>query len=143
MVSLLRFFPQNERLEALKKAAPSERARLWREFWLETDPNKLTPENEALNAYFARLAIANTRFREEGIEGWRTDRGEVFIGLGEPDEVFDASPTSQGRIVRWTYDEYRLTVFFRDESGFGRYRLTPSSRAEFERVLGRVRRMST
>jgi hypothetical protein len=34
----------------------------------------------------------------------------------------------------------RLTLFFQDETGFGRLRLTPSSRAEYERVLVRLRR---
>ncbi|MEP6571232.1 MAG: GWxTD domain-containing protein [Gemmatimonadota bacterium] len=143
MVSMLRYFPQSDRLDALRKATPADRSRLWREFWLDTDPDKLTPENEALNRYFARLGVANTRFREDGFEGWRTDRGEVFIGLGEPDEIFDASQTSQGRVIRWTYDNYRVTLYFVDESGFGRYRMTPTSRSDYERVLGRVRRMSS
>jgi len=31
-------------------------------------------------------------------------------------------------------------LYFQDQTGFGRYRLTPSSRAEFQRVLARVRR---
>jgi GWxTD domain-containing protein len=142
MLSLLRFFGEDERLDQLRKAAPEDRPRLWREFYRDTDPNKLTPENEALNEYFGRIAIANVRFRDEGIAGWRTDRGEVFIGLGEPDESFDASATSQGRVIRWSYSQLRLTLYFQDESGFGRFRLTPASRADFDRVLARVRRQA-
>ncbi len=142
MLSLLRYFGQDNRLSALRKAPPSERPALWREFLAATDPDKSTPENEALNQYFSRLAQANLRFRDEGVEGWRTDRGEVFITLGEPDETFDASPTSQGRVIRWTYTNERLTVFFQDETGFGRFRLTPSSRAEYERTLARLRRQA-
>src|SRR2546422_1605729 len=46
-------------------------------------------ENEALEAYFRRIQIANQRFRESGDPGWLTDRGEVFITLGDPDDVFD------------------------------------------------------
>jgi len=140
MISLLRFFGENPALDALRKATPEERPGRWREFWKATDPIATTPQNEALDQYFARLAVANQRFRGEGIAGWRTDRGEVLIGLGEPDEIFDASPTSQGRIIRWTYDQYRIILYFQDETGFGRFRLTPASRAEFERALGRARR---
>ena len=140
MLNLLRFFPQSPELEAFRKADPEERPLLWRQFWKATDPVAVTPQNEALDQYFTRVALANVRFRDEGVAGWRTDRGEVFIGLGEPDEIFDASPTSLGRVVRWTYDTYRISLFFQDETGFGRYRLTPSSRAEFERALGRARR---
>lgn len=114
-----------------------DRIELWRDFYRRTDPNRQTPENEAIDAYFARVAIANLRFRDEGIPGWRTDRGEVFITFGNPDEAFDASPMNQGRYVRWAYNDLRLIVFFQDVTGFGRFRLTPQSRAEFERIRRR------
>ncbi len=140
MINLLRFFGEDAALGRLKDADELDRPRLWQEFWRETDPNPVTPENEALDAYFQRVAIANSRYRGEGIPGWRTERGEVFITLGDPDEVFDASPTSQGRLIRWSYTQLRLAILFEDQSGFGRFRLTPASRAEYERVLNRVRR---
>lgn len=139
MLSLLRYFPEGLYLDSLRKAKPEDRPALWRRFWLASDPNRTTPENEALDEYFSRLGMANQRFRDEGVPGWRTDRGEVFIGLGEADEVFDASPASQGRIIRWAYTQYRLVLYFQDETGFGRFRLTPGSRAEYERILSRVR----
>lgn len=140
MLSLLRYFPDSPALDSLRKAPPAERGRLWKEFWRETDPNPATPTNEALDEYFARVAEANIRFRGEGIPGWRTDRGETLIRLGEPDEVFDASPASQGRLIRWGYTQQQLTLYFVDETGFGRYRLTPASRAELERVAARLSR---
>ncbi|MCA9723442.1 MAG: GWxTD domain-containing protein, partial [Gemmatimonadetes bacterium] len=105
-----------------------------------TDPNRQTPENEPLDAYFALLRAANELFRDEGIPGWRTDRGEVYVTFGPPDEQFDSSPTQQGRFVRWGYFDLRLSLVFQDITGFGRYRLTPDSRAEFERVKSRVQR---
>jgi GWxTD domain-containing protein len=140
MLDILRYFGQEAKVNAMRKAPASERSRLWREFYAETDPNKITPENEALNQYFGRIAAANTRFTDEGVPGWRTDRGEVFITLGSPDESIETTPGTAGRVVRWTYLTYRLSLFFQDETGFGRLRLTPGSRAEFERTLNRVRR---
>lgn len=140
MLSLLRYFPTSPALDSLRKAPVSERARLWKAFYKATDPNPATPVHEALDIYFARLALANVRFRGEGIPGWRTDRGEVLIRLGEPDEVYDASPQSQGRLIRWGYTPYQLVLYFVDETGFGRFRLTPSSRAELERVAARLSR---
>ena len=124
----------------MRKAPESERARLWREFYAKTDPNSVTPENEALNQYFSRVNLANQRFTDEGVPGWRTDRGEVFISLGAEDESAESTPGTGNRIVRWNYIDLRLTLYFQDETGFGRLRLTPSSRAEFERVLVRLRR---
>jgi GWxTD domain-containing protein len=140
MVTLLRYFGYQDKLDSLRKAPPSDRSRLWRAFYVATDPIATTPENEALDLYFQRLAIANGRFRDEGTPGWRTDRGEVYIMLGEPDEVYDSSPLSQGRIIRWVYVQDRLQLTFVDETGFGRFRLTTSARAEFDRVVDRHRR---
>jgi GWxTD domain-containing protein len=142
VLNLLRFFGYDERIRAMRDAPAAERPDLWREFWAETDPNPATPEHEALNEYFGRVQRANVQFREGNQAGWLTDRGEVFINLGEPDEVFDQSSDLQGqrRAIRWTYTAERLTLEFVDDSGFGRFRLTPSSRAEYQRVLNRVRR---
>jgi GWxTD domain-containing protein len=140
MLDLLRYFGQDARVNAMRKAPASERSRLWRQFYADTDPNKITPENEALNQYFGRISAANARFNDEGVPGWRTDRGEVFIALGPPDESIETTPGTAGRVVRWSYLNYRLSLFFQDETGFGRLRLTPGSRAEFERILNRVRR---
>jgi GWxTD domain-containing protein len=142
MLDLLRYFGEDARVNAMRKAPPAERSRLWRQFYADTDPNKITPENEALNQYFSRIASANARFTDEGVPGWRTDRGEVFIALGLPDESIETTPGTAGRVVRWTYLNYRLSLFFQDETGFGRLRLTPGSRAEFERTVNRVRRQS-
>ena len=142
MLDLLRYFGENDRVNAMRKAPASERTRLWKEFYTATDPNKGTPENEALNQYFGRISAANSRFTDEGTTGWRTDRGEVFIALGPPDESIETSPGTAGRVVRWTYLSHRLSLFFQDETGFGRLRLTPGSRAEFERTVNRLRRQS-
>jgi GWxTD domain-containing protein len=127
----------------LRDAAPADRWTIWRDFWKDSDPVPMTPEHEALNEYFNRVQTANTRYREEGDAGWLTDRGEVFITLGEPDDVLDMShELNRGgnRIIRWQYSTLRLTLFFQDQTGFGRFRLTPVSRAEYQRVLMRVRR---
>lgn len=142
IISLLRYFDRPALVAQLRDAPAAQRPALWREFWRETDPVPLTPENEALDEYFRRVQLANLRFQEEGDPGWLTDRGEVFITLGEPDEVLDLANdvTRGGRSIRWTYTELHLTVYFQDQTGFGRYRLTPMSRAEYQRVLARVRR---
>lgn len=137
MLQLLRYFGHDEQLNALRHAAPADRPALWQRFFKDSDPNPATPENEALDAYFSRLAVADQRYSDEGEPGWRTDRGEVFISLGEPDETIDASAPNQGRIIRWTYQADRLVLFFVDETGFGRFRLTAQSRADFERVRSR------
>lgn len=143
MLSLLRYFDRQDWVDSLRRAEPEKRPDVWREFWKATDPVPITPDNEALDDYFRRVQQANVRFQDEGGPGWLTDRGEVFITLGEPDEVLDLSSgmdRSGVRAIRWTYTQLRLVLYFQDQTGFGRFRLTPTSRAEYQRVLGRVRR---
>jgi len=143
MLSLLRYFDRQDWVDSLRRSAPERRPDVWREFWKATDPVPITPENESLDDYFRRVQQANLRFQDEGQPGWLTERGEVFISLGEPDEMLDlSSGLDRGgqRVVRWTYTSQRLVLYFQDQSGFSRFRLTPASRAEFQRVLARVRR---
>ncbi|MDP3911604.1 MAG: GWxTD domain-containing protein [Gemmatimonadales bacterium] len=143
MINLLRYFERQDWVDSLRRSPADNRAELWRQFWRATDPVTITPENEALDDYFRRVQQANLRFQSEGEAGWLTDRGEVFITLGEPDEVLDMSSgmdRSGVRAIRWSYTDHRLALYFQDPTGFGQFRLTPSSRAEYQRVLARVRR---
>lgn len=141
LLSLLRFFPYRpDLLNALRGAKPADRAELWRRFWSETDPRPETAENEALDRYFTRIAIANERFRDEGGEGWRTDRGEVFITLGEPDQFYETPPSSDRRFIRWVYNQYQAIIDFEGTLGFSRLRMTPASRSEFARARSQMLR---
>lgn len=141
LLTLLRYFPWGpDKLNALRNAKPADRPRLWREFWTATDPIPQTPENEALDQYFTRVAIANERFKDEGGSGWRTDRGEVYITLGEPDQVMETPPGNDTRIVQWLYNNYRAVITFSGQLGFSRLRMTSSSRAEFSRARAQVMR---
>ena len=145
MLNLLRYFERQDWVDSLRRSAPDKRSDVWRDFWKETDPVPLTPENESLDEYLRRVQLANARFQDEGQAGWLTERGEVFISLGEPDEIVDMSSgldRSAQRVIRWTYTNQRLQLYFQDQGGFGQFRLTPSSRSEFQRVVARVRRTS-
>lgn len=137
MIGLLRYFPPSGALDSLRKARDSDKALAWQAFYKSTDPNTATPINEAIDAYFHRLAIANARYRDEGVQGWRTDRGEAFIRIGDPDEIYDASPTATGRTIRWIYTRYNTALYFVDETGFGRFKLTPGSRSQLEYIATR------
>jgi GWxTD domain-containing protein len=140
MVNYLRYFASISRIQALRDAPAERRATAWATFLRETDPNPGTPEHEGLRAYFARIAEANQRFREDGSLGWMTDRGRVYVSLGNPDQVFEPTTNSlnqRGRAQIWDYQRYRLRVVFIDQTGFGRWRMTVESETEFESVVRR------
>jgi GWxTD domain-containing protein len=144
MLGYLRFFASANRLRALRDAAPDRRAELWADFLRETDPAPHTPEHEALQAYFARIEQANARFRDDALSaGWLSDRGMVFVSLGEPDALYEQSlapgraRTAQTpvRVQTWEYRPLQLQLVFTDQDVQGRFRLTQRSESDFRSVL--------
>ena len=63
-----------------------EREQFIEQFWLRRDPTPDTMENEYKEEHYRRIAYANERFAS-GIQGWRTDRGRIYITFGAPDEI--------------------------------------------------------
>ncbi|MFN2399615.1 MAG: GWxTD domain-containing protein [Gemmatimonadaceae bacterium] len=142
MLDLLRYFTTEDRLRALRDTSAEQRAAAWGAFWRETDPAPTTAEHEGLREYFNRIQLANDRFREEGIPGWLTDRGMVYVTLGEPDQVLEQGESNlsqRGRAQMWTYNQHQLQVVFIDQTGFGRWRMTTASEGDFQSVAHRVR----
>jgi len=65
-----------------------ERERFIEAFWRHRDPNPATPENEFKTEHYRRLEYANEFLgRETSLPGWRTDRGHMYILLGEPQSI--------------------------------------------------------
>ena len=141
MLDYLRYYVSSQRIQAMRDAAPAERAALWSAFLKDTDPVPQTPAHEGLRDYFNRIAQANVRFREEGQAGWLTDRGRVMVALGQPDQILEPTMSDigqRGRTLVWEYRDHRLQVVFIDQTGFGRWRMTLASESEFETVVRRV-----
>lgn len=141
MLEYLRYYASPARINAMREAPPEQRATLWAEFIRDSDPVPQTPLHEGLRDYFGRIAQANLRFREEGGPGWLTDRGRVFVALGNPDQLLQPNMNDlnqRGRTEVWEYREHRLSLVFVDQTGFGRWRMTLSSEAEFESTVRRV-----
>jgi GWxTD domain-containing protein len=106
----------------------SEKTKRFLEFWKKKDPSPNNEENEVFDEYFRRVAFANENFSNY-FEGWRTDRGMVFIILGAPNNVdrhpfeYDSKPYEV-----WEYYDLNRSFIFLDQTGFGDYRLiTPLS----------------
>ncbi len=94
-----------------------------RDFWAKRDPDSDTEENEFKEEFFGRIEYANLHFRE-GIPGWKTDRGRIFIYLGPPDKIdqrpFINDPNVKG-LIWWGYYRYRIGIEFIDTRGDGSY----------------------
>ncbi len=134
MVNYLRWFAQPYRLQKLRDATEETRPAAWAEFVRETDDRPETPMHEGLRDYFGRLIRANGRFREEATPGWMSDRGRVYVSLGEPDQIIEpqVADFSRGRQQLWDYRAQNMQLVFYDQTGTGRWRLTQASEVRFE-----------
>ncbi len=139
MIGYLRYFTTTSRLRALREAPPERRATVWAEFLRATDPIPETATNEEMQAYFGRIQQANVQFRIDHNPGWLSDRGTVFVSLGEPDQVIERSvnqtfsvtqATPTARLQIWQYRQYDSQLVFFEEMG-GRWKLTRASQSEF------------
>jgi GWxTD domain-containing protein len=101
-------------------------------FWKHRDPNPASPENEFKTEHFRRLTYANKYLgRSSPLPGWRTDRGRIYIILGEPNDIqryegkSEVYPTEvwfyQGKTEQGLPAGFNI-VFFK-ESGSGDYKL--------------------
>ena len=86
-----------ERAAFKKLTTDDEREQFIEQFWERRNPNPGSPENEFKEEYYRRIAYANEHYAS-GIQGWRTDRGRIYIMYGPADEV-DSHP-SGGSYVR-------------------------------------------
>jgi GWxTD domain-containing protein len=149
LLNQLRYYVSPERLKALRDTPIEERGNAWAAFLRATDPSPVTPEHEGLQTYFARLQQAALRFRDEGSSrgGWLSDRGRVYVVMGEPDQLYEQNANSsigrstfsqRGRLQYWEYGQYRVRLVFYDDTGTGRWRLTPQSETEFQNINARL-----
>jgi GWxTD domain-containing protein len=77
-----------ERDVFLKLQTDRERDLFIDAFWKHRDPTPNTPDNEFRTEHYRRINYANHFYgRSSPMAGWRTDRGRIYIILGEPNDV--------------------------------------------------------
>ncbi len=126
-----------EREVFLKLRTDRERDLFIEAFWKQRDPSPGSPENKAKTEHSRRLAYADRYFGRDALRpGHKTDRGRIYIILGEPRDIqrFEGKTETYDTEV-WFYEGktdlglpagFNL-VFFK-ESGQGEYRLySPTS----------------
>jgi GWxTD domain-containing protein len=121
-----------ERSVFLKLQTDRERELFIDAFWRQRDPTPGTPENEFKTEHFRRIAYAD-RYLGRGTSrpGWTTDRGRIYIILGEPQDIerYEGKSSTYDTEV-WFYQGKTdlglppafYVVFFK-ERGSGEFRL--------------------
>jgi len=118
-----------------------ERESFVEQFWARRNPDPRSPDNVFKEEHYRRIAYANQNYAS-GVQGWRTDRGRIYIMFGKPDELEShptggayARPYSEGGGTTSTYPFekwwYRhidgvgddIEIEFVDKSMSGEYRM--------------------
>jgi GWxTD domain-containing protein len=75
-----------ERSAFMQLSNDEERDQFIEAFWQRRDPTPDTEENEFKEEHYRRMAYANEHFAA-GIQGWKSDRGHMYIVFGPADEI--------------------------------------------------------
>lgn len=126
------------RYQNIKKMTYAEKYQLYNTIWSNRDPSPGTPINEFKDEYFRRVRYANANFSLFQ-EGWKTDRGMIYILFGPPTEIirqeYDSTPILDAEfntlyrytvpypMQHWWYMTKNILFSFHDRFGMGDYRL--------------------
>ncbi len=120
----MRYILSNDERKVLKARLKEDKEQLFYQLWKERDPTPDTEHNELMEEYFQRVGYVNEHF--SGWQpGWETDRGMIYILFGPPDEIQRSNPTAANSAIYqiWNYFKINKQFVFRDQNGFGDYRL--------------------
>lgn len=123
-IEQLRYFARPSDLSYIKEATnEKDKRKRFEEFWETYNPLPGSKVNQKMVEFYRRVAYANEHFKHF-LDGWKTDRGMVYIINGAPSYV-DRHPfeieTKPYEV--WEYYDLNRRYIFVDESGFGDYRL--------------------
>ena len=126
-VETLQYIMSTGEWKDLKALSMEEQEKAIERFWAERDPDLSTEINELEEEYYTRVAFANHNFStwQGGMEGWKTDRGRIYILFGPPTDIERPITTAGNRLYYeiWYYSHLQRRFVFRDRYGVGEYRL--------------------
>ena len=131
---MVRYIATKEELAQYKniKAVDAKRKTLF-DFWSKRDGDASFPGTMQKTEYLKRVDYCNLHFKTGFREGWKTDRGRVFIVYGPPDEIErHANEVDTKPYEIWMYNSIQggVQFVFGDRSGFSDYVLLHSTHRE-------------
>lgn len=100
-------------------------------FWKARDENPSDDKNQYFQDYLSRIADANARYTAAKKDGWKTDRGRVYLVYGPPSEIERYPNETETKPYEiWKYEslEGGVVFVFGDISGFNDYQLLHSTK---------------
>jgi GWxTD domain-containing protein len=135
--------PEQEKYKSISTA--EAKREFFYNFWKARDENPADERNDYFNNYLKRIADSNERFSALGKDGWKTDKGRVYVVYGEPSEIERfPNETNTKPYEFWRYDsiEGGVIFVFGDLTGFNNYQLLHSTKRGEMRDDYWIRRIS-
>lgn len=123
-VKQLVYIATSKEMEQLQNARVEKREELWNDFWRKRDPTSGDEVNEFRDEYFDRVNYTEEHFSTGLTEGWKSDRGKIYIILGPPDYV-ERYPFEMEREAYqiWYYYDRGYRLVFVERYNLGEYEL--------------------
>ena len=123
-IKQMKYILENDEYKQSDKKIRNDKEKLFYTLWKKRDPTPNTEYNELMDEYYKRVAYANENF-DGWQSGWETDRGMVYILFGPPDQVerTNSSMANSTLYQIWTYHKVNKQFVFKDQNGFGDFRL--------------------
>lgn len=121
----LRYIATQNEWQTLRKVPKDKYQYAIESFWQANDPTPGTIRNENRDLFNQRVLHADEKFTiHKRMQGWKSDRGRIYIKFGEPDQIStDAFPIGRAPSISWHYYRLNRVFVFTDERGFGQYNL--------------------
>jgi GWxTD domain-containing protein len=124
----LRYIAKPEEMDKINSSAADGGMTAFRAFWRQRDPDTTTAYNAIMVEYYHRVDEAIRQFstvKEQ--DGYKTDRGRIFILDGPPTRVERSVLPGQPSREIWTYDNIKKQFVFTEKNRSGNYILTQSN----------------
>ncbi|MGB8437949.1 MAG: GWxTD domain-containing protein [Candidatus Acidiferrales bacterium] len=100
-----------------------------RQFWQRRNPDPDAQDNTFKSEHYRRIVYSNEHFSFGSTDGWKTDRGQIYIQWGQPDSVLSNEAGYGGASEIWRYRHLEeigenVALQFADPRLTGEYRLT-------------------
>lgn len=118
----LRHITTERELDSLKSGSRDKLLQHLEEFWKAKDRTPETAYNEMMVEYYYRVDYTVRSFSSiKGLDGYKSDRGRVYILYGPPTRSERTLDPSAGYQETWTYEGKNKKFTFVDQSKSGNY----------------------
>jgi GWxTD domain-containing protein len=124
-VDALRHIVTEEELDSMTAFSSSKSMKAFRAFWHRRNPDTTRAFNPPMAEYYRRVDETIKRFSSSNeIDGYRTDRGRIFILFGSPSITNRLLKPNSAPTEIWTYEKLKRRFTFTDPRKAGNYILT-------------------